>query len=171
MKRITLTIFLFLAVAVAAAAQTNPNVTTSYDAGQDETTIEAAQIPVKSDRTNRFLGVAIAFKGKKLAAKPGVVMFIISSVNAKGHKYPLANELIFVADGKQLGKISILNLDQREFSPTEILETLGTNMPMDLFKKISTSKAPVTFSIAETPFTLDASVLAILVDFEKAITP
>ena len=147
---------------------------TSYDAVKGETTIEMRNIPLSADNGGKYrnFNVSTVFKGKELASKPIDVLFIVQVVNAKGHHYPDQNAVALMSNGNELGKVALLNLDQRAYpETTDTLETLGTRMPIALYQKLTRSKQAVTFKIGETSFTIATANLSNLSDFEKAITP
>jgi hypothetical protein len=146
----------------------------SYDAAKGETTIEMRNIPLTADNGGKYrnFNISTVFKGKELTSRPTDVLFIVQVVNPKGHRYPDQNAVTMMSNGSELGKVALLNLDQRVFpETTDTLETLGTRMPIALYQKIAKSKQPVTFKVGETSFTIAAANLSNLADFEKAITP
>ena len=64
----------------------------------------------------------------------------------------------------------MLNLDQRKFSENEFLETIGTRMKFDIFKKFVASKK-VDFQMGDSQFEVGQSQISKLVEFEKVIDP
>ncbi len=164
------------ALAIVAAAQESftGKVETSYDTAKGETTIEMRNIPLTGDNAGKYrnFNVSTVFKGKTLASKPVDVLFIVQVVNVKGHRYPDQNSVTLKSNDSEIGKVVLLNLDQRDFpETTDILETLGTRMPIGLFQKLTSSKQPVVFKVAETTFTIATANLSNLAELEKAITP
>jgi hypothetical protein len=163
-----------LAFAAAGQEVFTGKAVTSYDAAKGETTIEMRNIPLAADNGGKYknFNVSTSFKGKDLTSRPVDVLFIVQVVNAKGHHYPDQNDVALISDGHEFGKIVLLNLDQRQYpETTDILETLGTRMPIALYQKLTRAKQPVTFKIGETSFTIAKANLSNLADFEKAITP
>jgi len=147
---------------------------TSYDPSKGETTIEMRNIPLAADNGGKYrnFNISTVFKGKELTSRPADVLFIVQVVNPKGHHYPDQNAVALTSNGNELGKVVLLNLDQRVYpQTTDTLETLGTRMPIALYQKMTRSKHPVTFKIGETSFTIAIANLSNLADFEKAITP
>ena len=147
---------------------------TSYDSVKGETTVEMLNIPLTADNGGKYknFNISTVFKGKDLTSKPVDVLFIVQVVNAKGHHYPDQNTVALMSNGSELGKVALLNLDQRAYpETTDTLETLGTRMPIALYQKLTRSKQAVTFKIGETSFTIATANLSNLSDFEKAITP
>jgi hypothetical protein len=147
---------------------------TSYDAAKGETTIEMRNIPLAADNGGKYknFNISTVYKGKELTSRPVDVLFIVQVVNAKGHHYPYQNAVALMSNGSELGKVVLLNLDQRVYpETTDTLETLGTRMPIAVFQKLTRSKQPVTFKIGETSFTIATPSLSNLADFDKAITP
>ena len=144
----------------------------TYDSVTDTTRIELPKLPVTADNvTLSLLTVSVGYAGKTLRAKPDSVVFIISLVTAKGHRYPDQNKVTFTSGGAEIGGIIFLNLDQSTLSPTEELETVGTKMSINLFQNIAASNQAVTFKVAETNITIPLQTLTKLLGFKNAITP
>jgi hypothetical protein len=145
---------------------------TTYDQAKNETQMQLGYVPVSIDKGKMaLLNISASFAGKKMLAKPDDVTFIVSVVNAKGHMYPKINDITLTSSGRSVGQMLLLNLDQRDYSDNEVLETLGTRMKMDVFHTIAASKQPVSFKIAESTLVIDPVYLAKLVELETAITP
>ena len=180
MKKLTVSSLVFVALICFAAevnAQSSTDdftgkIETKFDQGKNETELELTYIPVTTEKANMaILDVSISFTGKKLTIKPDDVIVVLAVVNKKDHKYPDINEVTLNSGANKLGQVVMLNLDQRKYSGTEILETMGTRMKMEIFHKLATSKQAVTFKIAESTFTIEPATLAYLADFEKATNP
>lgn len=164
----------FFAFGIIADAQEEftGKVDTKYDQSKNETEIEVRNIPLSLDKGRMaFLSVSISFAGNKMKRKPDDVIFIVALVNAKGHRFADINKVALTSGGSDIGQMTLLNLDQREFSPTEILETIGTRMKMDVFHKVAASKQAISFKIEETTLTIEPANISKLTEFEKAITP
>ena len=164
----------FCAFGIAANAQDGytGKIGTKYDQAKNETSIELAYVPVSLDKGNMaLLNVSASFPGTKMKEKPDDVIFVVSVVNAKGHKYEDINRVAVTSGGGDIGQIMLLNLDQRAFSESEILETLGTRMPLGIFRKLAAAKQSVSFKIAETTFTIQPDYILKLAEFDKAINP
>ncbi len=144
----------------------------TYDTARNLSEIEIRRIPVAAGKVSLSeLGLTFNHPGKTLTSKPEFLLFILSIVNTKGHRYPDQNKITFSSGGNEIAGIVILNLDQREFSATQTLETLGVKMPIRIFQKLAASKQAVMFKLAETTLTIDAAAIGKFAEFEKAITP
>lgn len=147
-----------------------PKVETRYDKAKDETEVEIAQIPISVDNSKlAFLGVTATFKGQKIS-KPFDIIFIVSVVSLGKYKYPQINQVKLNSEGKSFGEIVMLNLDQRKFNENEFLETIGTRMKFDIFKKFVTAKK-VNFQMGDSNFEVGQTQISKLIEFEKAVNP
>jgi hypothetical protein len=148
-----------------------PQLENRYDQDKDETTVEITQIPIAVDNSKQaFLGVTAVFKGKTTTPKPDFVLFIVSVVTLGKYKYPEVNQVKLNSDGKSFGEIIMLNLDQRKLSQSEFLETIGSRMKFDIFKKFVAAKK-VSFQMGDSNFEVGQSQISKLIEFEKTINP
>lgn len=174
MNKLLKTLLLSLAIVsllFSANAQENsdePTVQTKYDQSKDETEVEMSQLSISVDKSKMaLLSVSASFRGKKIST-PDDIIFVVSVVSIGGYKYPKINNVKLISDGKSLGGILMLNLDQRKFSDTESLETIGTRMRFELFKKFVEAKE-ITFKMGDSKFLVEQSQLLKLLEFKKAI--
>ena len=172
-KSLFLICLLFSLVFITTNAQEEtdePKIETKYNDSKNETEVELRQVPISVDKSKiALLSISASFKGKKIS-KPADVFFIVSVVSVGNYKYPQINNVTLNSDGKSLGEIIMLNLDQREFSETEVLETLGTRMKFDIFKKFVVAKK-VSFQIGESLFHVNETQLTLFNELEKIINP
>jgi hypothetical protein len=160
---------LFFSVKAQSGAD-EPEVETRYNKDKDETEIEITQIPISVDNSKlAFLGVTAVFKGQKVS-KPDFILFIVSVISVGNYKYPSINQVVLTSEGKSFGEIVMLNLDQRKLSENEFLETIGTRMKFDIFKKFLASKK-VSFQMGTSNFQVGESQISKLIEFEKVINP
>lgn len=163
-------------LAIVARAQDDDaytgKVETTYHQDKDQTDLEIRNIPLTADKARTaLLNVSVTFDGKKMKDKPDDINIIVSVVNAKGHSYPQINKVVLSSGNSSIGQMILLNLDQRAFTGSDILETLGTVVKLDLFHKIAAAKGAVTFKIAETTFTIAPDYIPKLAEYEKALRP
>ncbi len=148
-----------------------PKVETRYDKDKDQLEVEITQLPIAVDNSKlAFLGVTAVFNGQKTISKPDEILFIVSVVTVGKYKYPQINQVSLNSEGKNFGEITMLNLDQRKFSENEYLETIGTRMKFDIFKKFVASKK-VNFQMGDSNFEVGQPQILKLIEFEKAINP
>jgi hypothetical protein len=164
--------FVFSLTAQGVINEANePQVETRYNKDKDQTEVEITQIPIGVDNSKlAFLGVTAVFNGQKLSPRPDEILFIVSVITLGKYKFPQINQVKLNAEGKNFGEIVMLNLDQRKFSENEYLETIGTRMKFDIFKKFVTSKK-VSFQMGDSNFEVGRSQILKLSDFEKIINP
>ena len=140
--------------AVGAQAQTNSKpddndstkVASTFDAGKNETTVEFKFLPVANTATEKvILSVSSSYKGKQKPGKPPEdVILILSIVSTKSGRFPDMMAMDVTADGKKLSQVLILDLDKRRLTGQDeydYLDTLGTRMKYDVFKKLMNAKS------------------------------
>ncbi len=130
------------------------DVTSSYDRTKNQTTLEFRMMGVPNTQPQKILlSASTVFDGERIKSLPEDIVFIISIASPGSYKYPAVMKLKIKADGKDLPEVPILNLDKRKLNETEFLETLGTRMKYDLFKKIAQAKT-VEMQVENTKFQL-----------------
>lgn len=129
-------------------------VRSNFDQAKNETTLEFKMMRIVYDGPQRILlSASTHFPGEKLKSRPADIVFILSISSPGSYKYPDIMRLKIKADGKDLPEVVILNLDKRKIGETEYLETIGTRMKYDIFKKISEAKT-VEMQLENTKFQL-----------------
>jgi len=129
-------------------------VTSSFDKTKNETTLEFRMMGIANTQPQKILlSASVKYAGEKLKEQPEDIVFIISVASPGSYKYPDIMKLKIKADGKNLPEVVILNLDKRKLNETEYLETIGTRMKYDVFKKISEAKS-VEMQFENTKFQL-----------------
>lgn len=168
----------FLAFGIIANAQDELDasytgkIETKYDQGKNESEITLGFVPLSIDKGKKaLLHLSVSFAGKNMKEKPDSVTVVVSVINAKGHRYPDINPVILNSGGKEIGRMILLNLDQRALSESDIVETFGTAMKKDVFRKLAASKQAIIFKVAETTFTIGTEYIPKLAEFEKAFNP
>jgi hypothetical protein len=112
---------------------------TKYDRAKDETTVEFTQLQIaQSAEQLVFLSVSANYPGQK-PKKPEDIVFIISVASTKGYRYPDVMVMQGTADGRKLPDTLMLNLDKRRMGD-DYLETIGTRMKYDVFKRLTQAK-------------------------------
>ncbi|MBK6751384.1 MAG: hypothetical protein KA956_05860 [Pyrinomonadaceae bacterium] len=177
MKQIKIPIFLIavlLALSSTLFAQGDPGettrkVVTQYNQAKDETEVEISQLPLAVDKSKlAYVGATWIFKGKKPTSPPSDIIFIVSVFTVGAKKYPDINQVSVMANGKSIGQIVMLNLDQRPFTEGEILETIGTRMKIDIFRKMLEQET-VTFQMGDSTFRLSRETIAKFIEFNNSI--
>jgi hypothetical protein len=131
-------------------------VTSNFDKSKNETTLGFKMMGIANTQPQRILlSASTSFAGEKLKNQPEDIIFILSIASPGSYKYPDIMKLKIKADGKDLPEVLILNLDKRKLGETEFLETIGTRMKYDVFKKISQAKT-VEMQLENTKFQLTA---------------
>ena len=129
-------------------------VTSSFDSTKNQTKLEFRMMGIANTQPQKILlSASTSFDGRQLKATPDDIVFIISVVTPGGYKYPDVMKMKIKADGKELPEVPILNLDKRKLNQTEFLETIGTRMRYDIFKRISQAKT-VELQFENTKFQL-----------------
>jgi hypothetical protein len=128
--------------AAQSEAQDEPEsgkVTSKYDKSKDETTVEVRLLQLRGNETQKVvLSVSASYKGQK-PKEPEDIIVIISVFSSGSYRYPDMMAMQVLIDGKKVSDVLMLNLDKRK-SDDDYLETLGTRMKYNLFKRLL--KAP-----------------------------
>jgi hypothetical protein len=126
----------------------------NFDKGKNETTLGFKMMGIANTAPQKILlSASTNFAGEKLKTTPEDIVFILSIASPGSYKYPDMMKMKIKADGKDLPEVLILNLDKRQLGETEFLETIGTRMKYDIFKKISQAKT-VEMQLENTKFQL-----------------
>jgi len=168
-------IFLATQPAGAAAqseAQDPPEsgkVASKYDKSKDETTVEVRQLSLTGNETQKVvLSVSASYKGQK-PKEPEDIIVIISVLSSGGYRYPDMMAMQVLIDGKKASDVLMLNLDKRK-AEDEYLETIGTRMKYDLFKRLlKASSAELQLQNLRLP--LDETLLVKLREVDALLHP
>lgn len=121
-------------------------ITSSFDEAKNETTVEFQMLSVANTATEKVvLSVASGYKGRQKPGKPSEeVLFILSIASTKSGRFPDMLAMDVTADGKKLSQVLMLDLDKRRLTGEDeydYLDTLGTRMKYDVFKKLMNAKS------------------------------
>lgn len=129
------------------------DVTSQFDKAKNETTVEFQMMGIANTSPQKILvSVSVTYPGEKLKSTPDDVVFILSIASPGSYKYSDVMAMTVKADGKKLPDVLMINF-VKERLDEEYLETVGTRMKFDTFKKIAKAKA-VEFQLENTKFQL-----------------
>ncbi len=144
-------------------------VASKYDKSKDETTVEVRQLSLTGNETQKVvLSVSASYKGQK-PKEPEDIIVIISVLSSGGYRYPDMMAMQVLIDGKKASDVLMLNLDKRK-ADDEYLETIGTRMKYDLFKRLlKASSAELQLQNLRLP--LDETLLVKLREMDALLHP
>ena len=141
-----------------------PKIETKFDKAKNETNVEFRLLLIIDTETDKLLiSVNATYSTQTPKTHPEDVVFIVSTLNKIGYRYPDVLALNIIADGQRLSPIVLLNLDKRA-AVGEYYETLGTRMKYDVFMRVAKAKA-VQMQFSTASFELNDRHLAVLHKF------
>lgn len=148
------------AVSVSAQdATATRELTSTYDQEKNETHTGLRLNGIgNSDGKKIALDVSVSFAGRELTKRPEDVIFIVAIASSGGYTYPDIIKMKVKVDDKNLSDVLMLNLDKRPMDEL-FLETIGTRMRFEVFKKLAQAKL-VTLLIDKTTITIESADLA-----------
>lgn len=121
-------------------------VTSTFDESKNETSVEFKLLSVANTATEKVvISVSSNYKGRQKPDKPPEdVILILSIASTKSGRFPEMMSMDVTADGKKLSQVLMLDLDKRRLSGEDeydYLDTLGTRMKYEVFKKLMNAKS------------------------------
>lgn len=156
-------------LASASQSEGEVKVETKYDRAKNETTVEFQQLDLGGNQSQRaLLSVSASYPGQQKPKKPPEdIIVIISVVSARSYRFPDVMAMQVTADGKKLSPVIMLNLDKRRMDE-DYLETIGTRMKYDLFKRLMQARAG-EFQLSDLTLQLNESQIGLLRELDALL--
>jgi hypothetical protein len=159
------------ATSPAGEMNADAKATSSYNKAKNETTYEIKLLQIPAAAQQVALSVSFTFAGEKFRKQPDDVIFILSVVSpGAARRYSDMIAMKVTADGKKLPEVLMLNLDKRALGESNYLETIGTRMKYDVFKKLSEAKS-AALQLENTKLELSEAHLKKLAELEAMMRP